>query len=295
MSGRSGAYRRPSGDAWRMHEWPLVVFTALAIPAAGLSTARVLVDSLGLLRGHADDTVTEAWIALLVGLAVSLAHLGRVERAHLALKRFGRNALSTEVGLAVALLFVAGTALVPGIPLSLSVFLVRASGVLGAALLGALGLVYYLAARRPWHSPLVATPLTSGLSTGLIILAWEDPSPATTALAFLLLAVDTAVYLPAWASDSLPAGFAPVHAALFPFRTPLVLLRFAVFDLVPAVTIVRSPGLAVLAVLVGLLVDRLAFYGLAVGRTTEAEIARVEAMIFAGAQAAPDSSSIRPR
>jgi hypothetical protein len=71
---------------------------------------------------------------------------------------------------------------------------------------------------------------------------------------------------------------------MFERRRTLVALRFALVDVVPAVLLLAGhPSVAGIALAAGVLVDRLTFYGTACARTTEAEIAAIEAAIAGSA------------
>jgi DMSO reductase anchor subunit len=272
-----------------MHEWPLVVFTALAIPGAGVFAARLLAELVHLAPAHTDLVLAAATIALFTGLVASLAHLGRPLRAPLAVRRAGRNALSTEIALALALLLVALLALLPATPPARRGAFDDAAGVLALGLLATLGLVYFLPARWPWHSTLVATPTCAGLAVGTVSLACAG-NPQIVPIALVALLADGAIFALPWTARVAAPGrtvpcrrvplVAPDHPAIFARRQALVALRILLVDLGPAAFLLaRFPLAAVITILAGVLVDRFTFYGMAAGRSTESQIARVEAVI----------------
>jgi len=267
-----------------MHEWPLAVFTALAIPAAGVCAARPIVYSLGVTAPR--PVMTAAAGALVAGLAVSLWHLGRPARAPLAVRRAGRNALSSEVFLAAVVLALSAleSAAHPAPPVRLA--LVSATGLAALLLLAVVGLVYFLPARRPWRSALVASPLALGLAAGVVALASAGVrAPLLVDLALALLAADAIVAAFGWTSQPARAsGFDPVHPAVFERRRTLIALRFVTVDVVPAVLLLAGHAAAAGIVLgAGVFVDRLTFYGTVCARTTEAEIATIERVIAGSA------------
>jgi anaerobic dimethyl sulfoxide reductase subunit C len=91
-------------NADRFHEWPLVVFTTLAVMGAGLLTAPLIAAIVGPSAAAASPVVLAGTALLAAGLLVSLAHLGQPQRSPMALARVGRSRLSNEVLLASATL-----------------------------------------------------------------------------------------------------------------------------------------------------------------------------------------------
>ncbi len=89
-------------NAHRFHEWPLVVFTTLAIMGAGLLTAPLVAVIVAQSAAAASPLLLAGAAMLAAGLAVSLAHLGQPQRSPLALARTGRSRLSNEIVLASA-------------------------------------------------------------------------------------------------------------------------------------------------------------------------------------------------
>ncbi len=261
-----------------MHEWPLVAFTGLVIPACGVFAMRLLVGLPGD-EGASSVLGVFATLALLVGLAASLAHLGRPLRAPLSVRRAGRSPLSAETILAVGLLVAALLALWPELPASVPGIAATAAGVLALALLATLGLVYFLPARWPWHSALVVAPLATGLAVGAVALSATEEVQGISTAALVALLLDGLVFATAW-SRRAPDGFMAVYPAIFARRHALVALRFALVNVGPAAFLLVGPPLpALLTILPGVAIDRLTFYGVAAVRSTEAEIARVERIL----------------
>jgi DMSO reductase anchor subunit len=257
------------------HEWPLVVFTALAIPAAGILLVVPLFAVLE--SGRPETDAAAPWFAmamLAVGLGASLVHLGRPWLAPLALARTGRNALGTEVALASLALALAVVCLIPGIPVFARVTCARSAGVSSLLFLIVLGAVYRFPARWPWHGPIAAGPLVSGLAAGLVVL----DAARTLALAFLLL--DLSLSVLAWSRMPGRRPLLPVHPRLFAHRRTLLPLRWLTVNAIPATLLLATrPTTAVVVFLAGIVLDRFAFYALAMQQSTEAQVAHVERAI----------------
>ena len=83
------------------HELPLVLFTALAVVAAGIGASRIVLvlAGAGEWQPTREEAAAEAGL-LALGIAFSTLHLGQPFRAGLAVRRVGRSALSNEVLLA---------------------------------------------------------------------------------------------------------------------------------------------------------------------------------------------------
>ncbi len=273
--------KRISWPVRSMHEWPLVLFTALGIAGAGIFGARLLAEFAGLLPSGVDAAHEVATILLFAGLAASFAPLGRPMRAALALARAGRNTLSTEVVLSLAVLGFGVLLLVPDLPTSTREVAAHIAGGLSLGLLVMFGLVYFLPARRPWRGPLVAGPFVSGLAAGTIVLVVTDKHPSLWLFAIGFLLIDFWLFARPWRRASRPArNLMPAHPLIFEHRGALMMLRFLLVSIVPVGFLVgRLPLGAAIGVGIGLLVDRFAFYGLVLEQTTEAEMARVERLI----------------
>jgi DMSO reductase anchor subunit len=268
----------PSASAF--HEWPLVVFTTLAILGAGL-LATPLVAWLAA-GAPAPTAGAVRWGVLLLGagLAVSTAHLGRPFRAPLATLGVGRSRLSAEI-------VVASAALALGIVTAL---LPDATPVLGfatsAAALGflvTLGLVYALPGQETWRGAAVWMPLSGGLLLSLIALAAtsEGIRTALDAATAVLLACDIALLVLRYRSLARPmAPLAPRYPAFFRRRGLILASRLALVDILPAGCLLAGlPTVAAGLLGLGILLDRVAFYGFASQQTTEAEVGWVEQVI----------------
>ena len=270
----------------RFHEWSLVAFTWTAIAGAGLLAASAMLDERGL----------ACWglCAIGVGFLVSTAHLGRMSRAALSLRRAGRSPLSNEVligGLTLASGIVwlippaapGGAVLDAADSTRLAAGARVAAGATSSLFLLAVGLVYRLPGQRTWRGAATIGPLLAGLAfgaAGAALLSMAPPAWLYPA-AWLLLAADAAVSFARWRAIG-RSGSLPVHARLFERRHALMAGRIALFDLLPAVLLWIGGGAAAAAMATlaaGLLLDRVAFYGLAQRSTTDAELARVEDVI----------------
>jgi len=264
------------------HQWPLVVFTSLAMAGAGI----VAVQPLGWAVGVPDVAgwnAAGAWGPALIalGLLVSLAHLGRPARLLQVRRGVRRSALSNEVMLAGGTFAVSVVAALVSGRGAAGEALRFLAAVLATAFLVSLGLVYRLRGQRTWQGAAVAGPAVSGLALGAAVLVARDTRWPVVILAAFFLGVDAGVFAVRW------AGFGRFDPSLGPARSSLVTwshlilgLRFTLFDVLPVGLLVTGrEAAAVAALAAGLAVDRRAFYLLAVQDTTEAEIARAERVI----------------
>jgi len=259
----------------------LVVFTSLAIAGAGLVSASAYFE---LRYGLAGAPAMASGAGLLAaGLAVSLGHLGQKRRAGLAVRGAGRSALSNEAllaGLALGAAVVAAGLGLRGAP---SPFATAAAGVLNAAFLVSIGLVYRVGGQRTWQGFSAATPLTGGLAFGAIALQTLAVPGGVFTATLLLIAIDALLFSQRWRdvvgiphSDEMLANPWQVR------RTPLLAARFFLLNVIPFFLLAMSPTpLAALVAAAGLLVDRFSYYALAVQHTTEHEVATVEMQIAA--------------
>ena len=266
--------------AGAFHEWPLVVFTTLAILGAGLMAAPLIAWLVSGTTAAALDCIRLGAPLLGAGLAVSTAHLGRPFRAPLSAAGFGRSRLSTEI-------VVAGTALALGI---VEALLPQASPVLGLttaaaalALLVTLGLVYALPGQQTWRGAVVWMPLTSGLAFATVAFGATSSGPlvATGMAAAGILAADAALLAARRMSLVRPeAPLAPRYPSVFARRDLVLLSRLALVDILPAGCMLAGlPAVAAGLLGLGILLDRIAFYGFASQHTTEAELLQVEQII----------------
>jgi DMSO reductase anchor subunit len=265
----------PVDGGW--HEWPLVVFSTLAVMGAGLLTTPLLAWATAGVPAPAAGALPWGVVLLGAGLVVSLGHLGRPARAPLAVRRIGQSRLSTEVVLAGAALAAGATgALLPYVSPALDI----AVGVVAAAFLVALGLVYNLPGQQTWRGAVVWMPLSSGVGFGAVVLAgmWGEATAAIGAVAAVILAADTVLLvLRRLAVAYARAALAPRHPLLFARRHALLGARLLLVDVLPGLCLFGGLPKAAAGMLgLGILVDRLAFYGLASQHTTEAEVARIE-------------------
>jgi DMSO reductase anchor subunit len=266
--------------ATAFHEWPLVVFTTLAIMGAGL----LATPSLAWLAAGTPAPAAGAiwWGALLLaaGLLVSIAHLGRPLRAPLAALGLGRSRLSVEVAMAgLALALGIATAVLPYV----SPWLDLATAAAAIAFLTTLGLVYNLPGQQTWRGAVAWMPLSSGLGFGAVALAgiWGGAVVAIGAVAAVALAADTALLIVRRLALMWPAAaLAPKHPSIFARRQWLLAARFALVDILPGCCLLAGLPKGAAGLLgLGILIDRLAFYGFASQHTTESEVARVEAAL----------------
>ena len=268
--------------AGSFHEWPLVVFTTLGVTGAGLLATPLL--SWAAAGTPAPATVSVRWGAALLalGLVVSLAHLGKPLRAPRASAGLGRSLLSAEVVAAgVATAIGATAAFLPFVSAVLDV----AAAAAAVVFLVTLGLVYRLPGQQTWRGVVVWMPLSSGLGFGAVGLAaiWGEGLAALGAVAAVILAADTALLVVrrmalVWPREPV----APRYPAVFARVQAILLARFALIDILPGLCLFAGLGWAAVALFgLGILADRVGFYGLAAQRTTEAEVARVDGIIAA--------------
>jgi DMSO reductase anchor subunit len=265
-------------------EWPLATFTSLAVAGAGIIAAQPLAWAVGapaLPGGNTAGLWGPGLITL--GLLVSLAHLGQPARLLQVRRRAGRSALSNEVILASGTVAVSGVASLVSGQGAVGEVLRLLAAIFATAFLASLGLVYRLGGQRAWEGAAAAGPVVSGLALGATLLAAGHARAGGPVglLAVFFVGVDASVFAARWAGlGRLDPSLTPGHSPLFPWRHVILGLRVALFDVLSLGLLVTGrEGAAVAALAAGLAVDRLAFYGLAVQHTTEAEIARAEGVI----------------
>ena len=126
-------------------------------------------------------------------------------------------------------------------------------------------------------------PLSSGLGFGAVGLAafWGEALAAIGAVAAVVLAADTALLVVrrlalVWPREQI----APRYPAVFARLDGILLMRFALVDILPGLCLLAGFRWTAVALFgLGVLVDRAGFYGLAAQRTTEAEVGRVEGVL----------------
>jgi hypothetical protein len=261
---------------YRLHEWPLVAFTALAVAGAGMIFSPAVAAALGLEWTAVPRLVPAGGVLLGAGMIVSLVHLGRPRRAPLALAAAGRSVLSAEVLLAGATL--AGAMWASVVPRSLPANFAASS--LAVAFLVSVGLVYNLRGHYWWRGLAAVAPLNLGATLAALAIAASLPlhrSPATPAV-LVLAGTDAILFVARLVRHSrIPRPFRRRHPALFAPTLPLVASRLALANLLPVLLVLGGrPGPATAALALGILVDRFAFYALSAQHTTEVEIAVVE-------------------
>ncbi len=269
------------------HEWPLVVFTTLAIVGAGLLATPLVAWLAADTPNLAVDAAPWGSALLGAGLVISTAHLGRPLRAPLASQGLGRSRLSAEAVVAgLALLLGIATASLP----HLSPALGLAAAAAAIALLVTLGLVYNLPGQQTWRGAVVWMPLTTGLAfSAVALIALRGATTVATGVAAAAVAADTALLLSRQRLLARPTiPLAPRYPSVFARRRPILAARLALVDALPACCLLAGlPEGAVGLLGLGILVDRVGFYGFASQHTTEAEVGRVEAVI--GSRGCPPS------
>jgi anaerobic dimethyl sulfoxide reductase subunit C (anchor subunit) len=275
--------KAPSGK--RFHELPLVLFTALAVVAAGIGASRIVLSLAGVGEWLPTREQAAAVAGLMaLGIAFSTLHLGRPFRAGLAVRGMGRSPLSNEVLVAGTTVLAAGLVVFEPQGDALTSSAGALVPVLSVGVLVTLGLVYRLSGQPAWRGLVVLGPLLLGLIFGVAMqTAWgawggSPPLPDVLVVAFLLdllLTVARGVSL----EEARRLGRA-AYPGIFHRRAAILGGRVLLVDLLPPLGFFLGWGLpAVTVLLAGVVLDRFAFYGLAVERTTEAEVGRVEAVI----------------
>lgn len=277
------------------HELPLVFFTTLGVAGAGVGSAHLLRVGFGgstLAFSAMEGSLLSVF--LLLGLVLSAGHLGKPLRGPLALRGLGRSSLSNEIlALAIALgSGVMGLLLRGGDTGSVIQGAGSLPGILGllaslasVAFLLALGSLYSLPGRLSWQGPVVVGhPLVLGTAWGLLVGMGGIQAQGDSAVSPLLAA--------ALAVDGLLVVFRirtlfraqRLGEAAYPRFIPrgVWLLGFRLFlsaALAPLALLGGVWWFAVLGLSLVLFLDRVAFYILAVVKTTESEVARVEALL----------------
>ena len=273
------------------HELPLVLFTTLGIAGAGIGAASLVQAAIA---GASPVLPPPQGMMLCVllgaGFLLSAGHLGKPLRGPLALRGVGRSALSNEI---LALGMALGGGLL-GVTLPSAHPLQSVAGLLAGfgslAFLLALGAVYRLPGQLTWRGPVVVHPLLLGTAWGLLMGfggepfsdAVSAPVPGARLLVFwLALLADALLFAYRWRVVEMGRGEGePRHPPAFRIRRGLLGVRVAfVSVLTPLAFLGRGWGAALLVLSLGLFLDRLLFYVLAVRRTTESEVARVEALL----------------
>lgn len=273
----------PSTARKHFHEGPLVVFSGLATAGAGIGAAHLL---RGLLGGG--WVLPSAHAVLLVGFlalggVVSSAHLGRPSRGPLALLGLGRSPLSNEIAaLGVTLLLGASALLLPGGFIGgVAGFL---TSVVAVLFLLSLGGVYILPGQVAWRGFSAASPLILGLGWGMLLEMNLRHGPVSGPWVLFLwgaLILDAGIAVARWRSlETALFSAGIVHPRLFARRRILLAARLGTGSLATFVAVFLAawlPAIVFFSLALGL--DRLGFYALALRRTTESEVRRVEALL----------------
>lgn len=253
---------------------PLVAFTSLAIAGAGLVAADAAVGAPGGSTGFA----AAGAVLMGAGIAVSLVHLGQKRRAGLAARGIGRSALSNEAAAAIVAALAAAAAALFGAAGRPNAAVSAVAGLASAAFLLSIGLVYRVGGQRTWRGFTVATPLTGGLAFGAVTLHAASAAGGIPAETLLAVAADTLVFSRRWrdiVAMRVPAAVGT--DAWWRRRAQALGARFFLLDALPVFLLATGAArAAAICAAAGLVVDRVAFYALAVQHTTEFEAGLVE-------------------
>lgn len=229
------------GGHSRSHD-PLVAMLVLTQAAAGAFAVDLAV-------GRHRATAAAAMALALLGLVVSVLHLGRPERAWRALAGLRHSWLSREVGALGLFGVLAGAAVATGSPAIQAV-------AAGAGALGVLcsGMLYVVTRRPSWRASVTLPRFALGSLVGgaAVATATGGGRPAAAALGVSLLAKLAWEAAVVWRPGPVPA------AGLVRF-----LLGLAAVALTMGAADAAAAALAVVAVLAGELVERSRFFSAA--------------------------------
>ncbi len=151
-------------------------------------------------------------------------------------------------------------------------------------LLLVLGGVYVVPGQVAWQGLAAVSPLVMGMAWGLLLNGFMGRGTADTLVWLTLwigLVLDGLVFLRRWRTlERIAPGSEVSHPLLFRRRRVILALRLLLSPL--AVPVALGAGMwleALFLFSLALLVDRFGFYALALRKTTESEVARVEALI----------------
>ena len=254
---------------------PLVAFTSLAIAGSGTLAASV-VD----VRGTGVSPIV-GWfgLALLVaGLVTSTWHLGQRARALMAVRGLLRSPISNEGAIGALTIGVGVLAVSAALGASFGPGLRIAAGVLAVVFLISIGLVYRVGGQLTWSGFSTFTPVTSGLAFGTILVDSLPPPHLVSTITLGAIALDTFVFSQRWRRIAqVCLEHAGALGPAFERRHEWLAARFLLLNALPCLSLFVWPTpLAALTAALGIVVDRLGFYGLALQYRTEVEIDRVE-------------------
>ena len=221
------------GGGGRSHD-PLVAMLVLSQASAGALT-------LDLALGPRRATAGAALALALMGVAVSILHLGRPERAWRALAGLGHSWLSREVGALGLFAALAAAAVVTG-----SALVQAAAAVAGLAGVVCSGMLYVVTRRPSWRASVTGPRFALGALVGgaALAVATGGGRPAALVLAVSLVAKLLWEAAVVWRPAPVPT------AGLARF-----ILGGSAVALAPS-----APALALVAVLVGELIERSRFF-----------------------------------
>jgi len=279
----------PDSPHGHFHEAPLLAFTAGAIAGGGVAASRPLAWILGL-PPSAPGRMAALTVLILVGggLLLSVRHLGRPGRMTLAMRRAGRSALSTEV--LFASLTVVAALVLAVLPLqeTWTKLTWGFASLVASGLLMSLAWVYWIPGQVTWKGVPALAPVPLALLFGITAHAAAalPRSGAAIGCIIALVAIDAIFWIVRCIRIERGrfTGTA-AQAESMALRGWIMGARFALLTLFFPVAVDFGEWYAGLALLcLGILVDRFAFYGLAIQQTSESEVAHVETVIRSGVQ-----------
>jgi formate dehydrogenase iron-sulfur subunit len=222
------------GGGGRSHD-PLVAMLVLTQASAGAL-------AVDLATGHRTATTTTALVLVLAGLAVSIFHLGRPERAWRALAGWRHSWLSREVGALGVFAALSLLAVLTG-----SAAVQAAAAVAGLAGVACSGMLYVVTRRPSWRATVTLSRFALGALAGGAAVAFAAGGGRD---AGVVLAVGLTVKL-VWEAVLVWRPGAVVHApARFALGVAAVALALAG----------AGAGLALAAVMAGELMERTRFF-----------------------------------
>jgi DMSO reductase anchor subunit len=269
-----------------IHMIPLLLFTSMAIVAAGLMTGLTLLTVIGFKSSQYGHYLFLSFVLAGLGTLISLFHLGRKERFLRALLGINHSWLSREVLVAGIFAALSGTIFLlykilppPDYPSLLSNIITGAAVISGILLTWTIGLVYNLPSRPTWQGlPNFSAPLVTALLTGSYCFILLTGFPGFKWAALILWAVDFSIAI--WRFvifhklKSQPPRFVFPHLSTLTQITHIFRLLLSLS--IPVLTFISINVPILLILSTTILLDRLALYSGSIQFTPKSEIATLK-------------------
>ena len=257
---------------------PLVEFTSLAMAGAGMMAVTAACADATILTCR--PLVSIGWMLLAFGVARSLSHLGRRDRAPLAWRGLGRSPITHEMVLA-ALLLGSAALMVSADEGSVTAGVTRAAtAIFGVLFLLSIGRVYQLGGQPAWQGVSALSPLTAGLAFGGIMVAADGLPSVPPGIPYWLIGIDAVMFVARAIRVVRILRAAQAAGTPGPDPVPMLAARLLLLNVLPVAVLLLRLGLyAVVPAAFGLVIDRWGFYLLRAPQTTESEIAKVESKL----------------